>query len=117
MIPQRLRTMAPWAGLLTGAVAWAINQQLNYALAPWMCGAKASAVPWISLALAVLALAGGAVSARTWLSREDPVGKVIEEDGLPSLFLAGIGVSAALLFAMLILMQGAAGLVLTGCER
>lgn len=117
MIRQRLQTMAPWAGLLTGAGAWAINQQLNYTLAPWMCGAGFRAVPWISLACALLALAGGAVSARCWLGRGDSARKVIEDDGLPSLFLAGIGMSAALLFTLVILLQGAAGLVLTGCER
>jgi hypothetical protein len=113
---QRLHAMAPWAGLAIGAAAVAVNQQLNYTIAPWMCGTF-NAVPWISLALAIVALLGGAISARTWLSRRDPLGKVIEDTGVPSLLLAGIGVSAALLFAILILTQGAAGLLLTGCER
>jgi hypothetical protein len=117
MIRRRLQTMSPWAGLLTGAGAWAANQQINYTLAPWMCGSSLQAVPVISVALALVALAGGFVSARVWWSRSRPASKTIEADGLPSLFLAGIGLGAAVLFAIVILVQGAAGLVFTGCER
>jgi hypothetical protein len=42
---------------------------------------------------------------------------LLQDDGRPASFLALLSMLIALLFAAVILMQGAAGLILTGCER
>jgi hypothetical protein len=47
-------------------------------------------------------------------AREELVG---EEDGRPRAFLAFTGTVVALLFAVVIGAQGAAGFILSGCER
>ena len=107
---------APWAGLFAGPGAWAANTQLGYSLVPWVCAHETNLIPPIALAMALVALAGAALS---WLSLSpaemdsggSPAG------GEPRSMLAGIGVASGLLFALLILTQGAAGLVFNGCER
>ena len=37
--------------------------------------------------------------------------------GRPHRFVAGLGIMMSLLFALVIIVQGAAGVVFTGCER
>jgi hypothetical protein len=107
---------ASWAGLFCGPAAWAVATQLNYALVPWLCAKGAIAVPWIALGLAAAALIGMLLSWRALLAA-----KAGSAD-LPRLarterFLAGIGILMAILFALVILLQGFAGLVFEGCER
>ena len=107
---------APWAGLVTGPAAWAINTQLGYALVPWICANESKLIPPIALGMTLVALAGAFVS---WLSlpqsQLDSGGS--PAGGEPRSMLAAIGVASGLLFALLILTQGAAGLVFHGCER
>jgi hypothetical protein len=102
----RVRHRIPWAGLASGPLAWGLSTQLNYALPDWMCAHGINPVPWIALVLALFALAGGAMS---WTSRQG----AHDADR----FLAGVGALMALLFALVIIAQGAAGFVFTGCER
>jgi hypothetical protein len=112
-----LRALAvPWAGLVAGPTAWAINTQLGYSLVPWICASKVNLIPPLALGFALTAAFAGVLS---WSSLEgsepDSVGR--HEGGRPQRLLAGVGVLAAMLFAAVILTQGAAGLVLDGCER
>ena len=102
---RAIRFSTPWAGLFAGPIAWAVSTQLNYALASWECEHGKRIVPFVALGLAVLALLGGLLS---WRSRK-------AGDGGTEQFLATLGVLAAALFALVILMQGAAGLILNGC--
>ncbi|PSC07039.1 hypothetical protein SLNSH_01295 [Alsobacter soli] len=106
-----------WAGLALGPGAWAVNTQANLTLTPFSCG---SGTPWpvyVSIAMAVLSLAGAAISAVVF-SRAGGLARYRERgDGRPGLFLAGVGIGAGALFAIVILTQGAAGLVFIGCER
>jgi hypothetical protein len=112
------RERASWAGLAAGPGAWAVGTQLNYALAPWICAHKISLVPILALVLAAVALAGAFVSWRAWNGaavEESEVHAAVLEAPRP--FLAGVSVLLGVLFALVILTQGAAGLVLNGCER
>ncbi len=103
----RLRTVAvPWAGLASGPTAWAVSTQLNYAITPWVCAHGWPAVPVLGGVLALLALAGGLIS---WQAREGRT--------RAGVFLASLSTAAAVLFAAVILTQGAAGLVFSGCEQ
>ena len=109
---------APWAGLAAGPGAWAASTQANYALVPWVCAHHSNLVPVIAAVLALVALAGAFISWRSWNSEAV---EVIDVEASvaprPRPFLAGIGVFLGILFALVILTQGAAGLVLNGCER
>jgi hypothetical protein len=101
--------LVPWAGLASGPAAWAISTQLNYALAPWAC-AHTNIIPLLGAILALLALLGGFIS---WRARD------IQASYKPStsMFLASLSAAIAVLFAAVIVTQGAAGLVFSGCEQ
>ena len=67
--------------------------------------------------MALVAIAGALLSWGAWVPA---VGIQSLEDvrgGRPRQLLAGIGVLSGVLFALVIVMQGAAALVLSGCER
>lgn len=105
-----------WAGLLSGPVAWGLSTQGNYALAMPQCLSGVHPTPWIALLLALVALAGGTLSflayRRTALQPEDGARKPRTEA-----FYSLLSVGIAGLFALVILLQGFAGMVFTGCER
>lgn len=112
------RDRASWAGLVSGPGAWAVSTQLQYALTPWVCAHKVNLVPVVAVVLAAVALAGACISWRAC------AGAAVEESEAhaaileaPRPFLAGISMFLGVLFAVVILAQGAAGLVLNGCER
>ena len=108
---------APWAGLAAGPACWAINTQLNYALVQPSCDRGADIVPMIAGVLALLSLAGAVWS---WIAgtRYDGAGMHnLEQDGHPRYLLAGVGVAAGVLFALVIAMQGVAGILLDPCLR
>jgi len=103
-----LRNGIPWAGLATGATAWATSTQLNYALAGTGHG-NFPVVPLVALVLAAIALAGGLLSWRAW--RRSPESVATPVTGIPHAFLAGVGAMSSLLFAAVIVMQGLAGVI------
>jgi hypothetical protein len=98
-----------WAGLITGPVAWAISTQLNFALVSWQCVNRVYPVPWIGVLLALVSLAGGLVSLQ-YRRQADP-----SETSLR--FASLVAALTSLLFMLIILLQGFAGLIFTGCER
>jgi hypothetical protein len=106
-----------WAGLALGAGAWAVNTQANLALTPLACGSGTRWPVFLSIAMAVIALVGVVVSAIVFRRAGGFGGALRRGDGRSGLFLAGLGMGAGLLFTIVILTQGAAGLVLMGCER
>jgi hypothetical protein len=111
------RNGVDWAGLAAGPAAWAISTQGNYTLLAWICHWRLNPVPPLALFLAVVALIGAALSWRAW--RASGAGGVVllENDGQPRAFLALMSALLAVLFAAVIVMQGVAGFILTGCER
>lgn len=104
-----------WAGLVSGPAAWAISTQGNYSLAPWECEQRISAVPYTAVGLAVLALAGGVLSWRAW--QMEGAAFKDKRQANTERFVASISMMAAGLFAGVILLQGAAALILDGCTR
>jgi hypothetical protein len=109
---------APWAGLWAGPCAWAVSTQLNYAITPWVCAHKIPLVPIFALVLAAIALGGAFLSWRAWNSPAADATEV--RAGIleaPRQLLAVGGVLVGAFFALVILVHGAAGLVLNGCER
>jgi hypothetical protein len=103
-------------GIWIGAVAWATSTQLNYSLVPWVCASGVRPTPWIAVALAMIALGGALLSWLAFGSRATRIGTETPEAGTPFEMLSIVGVGAGILFAVIIVMQGAASLFLTGCE-
>ncbi|QFU17504.1 hypothetical protein [Microvirga thermotolerans] len=112
-----LRSGIPSAGIFIGPTAWLLNTQINYALVPWICAHKVGLVPLVACIMALVSLLGGFLSWRAFdrssiMPRADSAGA-----GRPHRFTAIVGIAMAALFALVILVQGAAGVILHGCER
>jgi hypothetical protein len=105
-----------WAGLCLGAAAWAISLQTNYALVPVVCDGKVLIVTLIAAGMTVVAIAGGVMSL---LAARMPVSADWNDapGGLPRQFIAWVGVGASILFALAILNQLIATLIVDGCFR
>ena len=105
---------SPGAGIFTGALAWAVYTIIAYSVAPFLCQYRAgwSIIP-LALVFALFSLAGACVSYRSASdgSATDQAG------GNPRHLLATLGMAVGLLFAVTIIMQAAAGVLLSGCER
>jgi hypothetical protein len=112
------RAQSRWsaAGLVLGPLAWAVSTQANYILPDVVCGRSTAPVLGIALALALVAWLGSVLSLLAWRRAgfdavEDAGG------GRAGHLVAALGVCTGALFGLVIVMQGAAALVLSGCER
>lgn len=112
---RALRSGTSWAGLLAGPLAWSISTQLNYALVDWQCRHQWPAIPLAAAILALSAAGGGALSWRAWLNGGASFKLGREPD--TERFVAVLGMLAAGLFALVVVMQGAASLILDECTR
>jgi hypothetical protein len=105
-----MRGAVNWAGLAAGPAAWAASTQANYALSSFPVASHTALIPVIAAVLAAMA-AAGAVS--SWIAWREPIPQLVSElNGVPHDFVAGLGASAGALFAIVVAMQGIAGLVL-----
>jgi hypothetical protein len=103
----------PWAGLILGALAWSVNTQLGEMLPYSDCVASVRSSPLYSAALGLLALAGAGWS---WFGVRQAHALTAGE--LPSpRFSSSVAALAGLIFAFAIGLQGAASILLSGCER
>jgi hypothetical protein len=104
-----------WAGLVSGPGAWALSTQVQYAATPLSCALGTSLNVALALILAACAVGGGVLSYGAMRRLDATAGPSPGPE--PRLLLARVSVLAAALFALGILLQGAAGLFLTGCQR
>jgi hypothetical protein len=112
-----VRTGISWAGLALGASAVAFNTEVGYSLVSANCAeARAIVLATAMVSLGVV-LIGGLLSAPAWLVRSAPDIDEPPERAAPRGMIAGIGVLAALLFSLIIVLQGAAALIIQGCQR
>ena len=96
-------------GLIVAPLLWACNTQAGQVLPYADCGAAIRLAAIIPLVSATLAAGGGYVS---WTAAAAASG-----GERPTRFVAMLGTLTGFLFAFALALQGAAGLVLTGCER
>jgi hypothetical protein len=98
----------PWAGLFGGAFFWYAAHDLGLYFSAVNCRHQ-----WIVAAVHIVAMLGAALSGLvSWEARPDD-----GTGGRRLTFSAGIGLGAAALFMIVILWQGAAGFIYSGCER
>ncbi|WP_046863619.1 hypothetical protein [Microvirga massiliensis] len=107
----------PSAGIYAGPAAWLIDTQANYALVPWVCAHQVRLVPVVALVMLLVSLSGGFLSWRAWSAAGSAPEAHPSAGGRPHRFVAAVGIAAALLFGLVIILQGTAGLVFHGCER
>jgi hypothetical protein len=107
----------PWAGVFAGPVAWLVSTQANYALVPWACANKIPVIPMLAAGLVAVSLFGGFLSWRAFAGAGSVTETELKGGGRPRRFLAAMGIMAAVLFALVIVVHGLAGLAFNGCER
>jgi hypothetical protein len=97
------------AGLVLAPLAWAVNMQLGQVLPYADCGAR---LRWNLVCSGLLLLSAGASGVVSWrtASRHPGVGDTFR-------FVARVAALTAAIFAVALLLQGMAGIILTGCER
>jgi hypothetical protein len=106
-----------WAGLALGASAVAFNTEVAYSLVSANCAhARGLVLSTAIIALAVVVI-GGLLSAPAWFARNAPGINEAPECAAPRGLIARVGVLAALLFSLIIVLQGAAALIIQGCQR
>ncbi|MCP3402085.1 MULTISPECIES: hypothetical protein [unclassified Bradyrhizobium] len=105
-----------WAGVALGPLAWGINLQGVYALAHFSCETTRLSGTIMSSVLAVVALAGTAISARA-VRRGVAAQWSDTQGGGPRTFMAWLGVGSGVLFALVIANQLAASLMISPCLR
>jgi hypothetical protein len=103
-----------WSGLVSGPFSWMLNTQLNYSLVEWFCAAGWNAAPAIAAFFTVTSLVGSAIS---WFASSRAVIRIPEQDGHPHHFVRGVSIAAGILFAIVITLQGFAGLIVGACQR
>ena len=101
------------AGLWMGSLAWILNTQLGPIVAHLECEARLPLLAVSSGALAVLALAFAYVSWRS--ANIEPRAETAPANTAD--FVRTLSTLAGGLFAFALLLQGAASLLLTGCEQ
>lgn len=105
-----------WAGVALGPLAWGINLQGVYIFAHFSCETTRTSGAIMSVVLAIIALAGTAISARA-VRRNAGVEWTDAQGGGPRTFMAWLGVGSGVLFALVIANQLAASLMISPCLR
>jgi hypothetical protein len=104
-----IRALRAGAGLLVGAGIWAINTQLGEILPYVDCVAPVSWSAIVSFISVAFVLCAAAIS---WRGANDSA------TADPTMrFVGSVSGLAALMFSFALAIQGAASLVLSGCER
>jgi hypothetical protein len=105
-----------WIGVALGPIAWAINLQTIYAMTPHACAKPTSATVGLSTMMALIAIAGTLISWRA--TRRDAPAELAEmQGGRARNFMAWLGVGSGAIFALAILNQLAAAVMISPCLR
>lgn len=106
-----------WSGIILGPVAWFINLEANFAIAPLAC--TATGKPYLYLVSAVslvTAIVAGAVSFACWHMLE----RSLVAEGAPGdsgrRFVALSGIILSAFCALVIIAQSIPNILFKGCE-
>jgi hypothetical protein len=106
-----------WVGILTGPIAWFINLEANFAIAPLACTARGKPLLYLISGLALLlTVAAGSISFGQWQATEtNQVGEAIPfTASRRAMAVAGLGLNS--LFFLVIVAQTVPNILLQGCE-
>jgi hypothetical protein len=105
-----------WLGVALGPAAWGINLQTIYAITPHACAKPGSVTIVLSIVMAIIAASGSLISLRA--IRRDAAAEWVEaQGGRARNFMAWLGVGSGAMFALVILNQLAAALMISPCLR
>jgi hypothetical protein len=108
---------ASWTALFAGPIAWFADQQVSYALVPWACaGGPAAAIHAANVVALAIVLVGAALGLRGW-RRTGSVSDELDRPSGRARFLGLLGLMLCLFFALPIVLQGVAGLILDPCQK
>lgn len=111
MTGWRASPWAPWTGLFAGAAAWAVQHQVGADANAWDCrSAGAGLVIGLGIACALATAAGGWIS---WRAGEPDEADLAQNRR----FARAVGVLAAGVFLLAILLQSLAGVLVPACHR
>jgi hypothetical protein len=105
-----------WAGVALGPAAWAINLQTIYAMVPHACAKPGWTTVILSIVMAIIAASGTLISGRA-ISRPAPAEWAEAQGGRAQNFMAWLGAGSGVIFALVILNQLAAALMINPCLR
>lgn len=105
-----------WAGVALGPAAWAINLQTIYAMVPHACAKPGWATVILSIVMAMIAASGTLISGRT-IIRPAAAEWTEAQGGRAKNFMAWVGAGSGVVFALVILNQLAATLMINPCLR
>jgi hypothetical protein len=109
----RRSSFGPWAGLIAGALGWAVHQQALADLLYWDCSRSSPMLhALVTLLMTVLILVGLGWS---WEAREGAARDGQRRDG--DRVVAEISLGSGLLFLLTILVQALAAFLVPACER
>ncbi|NOJ42180.1 hypothetical protein [Bradyrhizobium australiense] len=106
------RALEVWTGLSIAPAVWIVNTQLGQILPYLDCQHQTAYSAIASFAGAVASCVAAAIS---WRAAQRV--SVSEPSPTEPSFVGSMSALSALLFAFALLMQGAASLVLSGCQR
>ena len=105
--------IAPWLGWIGGIAGWFASQQLGSSFAQLYCdGANLAPMLLLGAVALAVALAGGLMSWGVWRHPANGAERPVRSRS----FIAGTGALAALVFALAIVFQTAASLVIPQCH-
>jgi hypothetical protein len=105
-----------WMGVALGPAGWAINLQTIYAITPHACAKPTAATIVLSIVTALVATSGTLISLRA-TCRDAPPELAEAQGGRARNFVAWLGVGSGVIFALVILNQLAAALMINPCLR
>ena len=106
-----------WLGLVAGPLAWALDEEISYALAGWSCQAQRPLLThFVSAAALALILAGAVLSWRDWRRRSE-VGTADNEPPSRARFLSLGGFFLCLLFGFAVAFDTVAKFYFDPCQR
>jgi hypothetical protein len=105
-----------WAGVALGPAAWAINLQTVYAMTPHACARPTLATIVLSVVMAIVAALGALISLGS-VRRSAAAEWAEAQGGGPGDFLGWLGVGSGVIFALVILNQLTAALMIDPCLR
>jgi hypothetical protein len=106
-----------WLGLIAGPLAWALDEEISYALAGWSCQAQRPLLThFVSAAALALIVAGALLSWRDWRRRRS-VGTADNEPPSRARFIALGGFVLCLLFGMAVAIETVAKFYFDPCQR